>query len=330
MTHYARRRQRGFTLVEMIVVIGTIALLLAALMPAIGYAKRRSAKVSELNNLRQYGIAWSLYASRNEDNLLPGYIDPEVQAHWDAEWDYPPAVTSSGVTGPILPEYAAPYTWRLLPLMDGNHELVHFHLDEVDPDPIAEAEEVAYEPAFGYNALFVGGWWQMDGDTPRVRYWDTKSVATRMSQVNQPDRLLLFCSAAVMPPIGSGASTPFLYHEVRDYTPGWHMVAPPEFRITPTGPPAQLWRSGTTIGGSSGGGGGAISVGTGLGDDSVVEVLTTTLPGGGSDPSQNSSRFGTPIGRYTDTVAVLWADLSATTEQPGAIAKSKMWIYNAP
>ena len=65
------RRTRGFTLVELLVVIGIIATLTSLLLPALGRAKRRSLTVVCLNNLKQLQTCWHSYAMDHFDVLAP-------------------------------------------------------------------------------------------------------------------------------------------------------------------------------------------------------------------------------------------------------------------
>ena len=53
--------KRGFTLIELLVVIAIIALLMGILMPALSAVKEQAKEISCRANLRQYGIAQSIY-----------------------------------------------------------------------------------------------------------------------------------------------------------------------------------------------------------------------------------------------------------------------------
>lgn len=64
--------RRGFTLVELAVVIGVIAILAALLLPALASAKDKARKAACLSNLRQVGIAVQAYASDNYGRIPYG------------------------------------------------------------------------------------------------------------------------------------------------------------------------------------------------------------------------------------------------------------------
>jgi prepilin-type processing-associated H-X9-DG protein/prepilin-type N-terminal cleavage/methylation domain-containing protein len=70
-------RRRAFTLVELLVVIGIIAILIAILLPVLSRVKRQAATVKCASNLRQLAIGWGMYAESSKGWSVPARL-PEI------------------------------------------------------------------------------------------------------------------------------------------------------------------------------------------------------------------------------------------------------------
>ena len=196
----------GFTLVELLVVIGIIALLAAMLLPALGKARYRASQVNEMSGARQLLIAWSLYAEDHSDSVLPGYRY---------------GLTATDFQGrPVNHPINARYPWRIAPYLGNSFDVMYLNENRrtleafrrmEDPDLGVYAASVF--PSQGINSVFVGGDDLELPPTDRAFERFGRFCVLKTAEVGRPSELLVFTSAR----------GPFEGRVV----PGYYLVRPP-------------------------------------------------------------------------------------------------------
>ena len=107
-------RPVGFTLIELLVVIAIIAILAAMLLPALSSAKQKAQSIKCLNNMKQWGLAFHMYADDNHDavpdegdvgSAINSLGSPSATDNYDIAWynAIPPALSEQ----PLVNLYGA-------------------------------------------------------------------------------------------------------------------------------------------------------------------------------------------------------------------------------
>lgn len=100
--------RRGFTLVELLVVVGILAVLAAILFPVFARAREKARAAQCTSNLKQLGLAIEMY-SADYDDLFPWGIDP-ADEFLPEIWSGFPAWQALIPTMPRLKDVLLPYT----------------------------------------------------------------------------------------------------------------------------------------------------------------------------------------------------------------------------
>lgn len=170
-------KRKAFTLIELLVVIAIIAMLLGILMPSLKKAKQIAQEVVCKTNLRQYGLAGTLYLTENDDRFPDPWQglynscqgrnghtqgnckydahqqfvgEPQRYCRWhNADYDLK-----------NNPQYAGPL-WSYLQNAKVNLCPIFKKLSKArgsEHDPLLHVSSIPIEPQFGYSQnAYLGG-----------------------------------------------------------------------------------------------------------------------------------------------------------------------------
>ena len=118
-----RHLYKGFTIVELLMVISIIALLIGILLPAIGKARDKARTTTSLSNLRQLAVAHNAYAGDWEDSQL-SLARYNISAYGDMDvYNQEIGFTGNLTTGhpPLLAGWANGGLWAYWPAIPGDY-----------------------------------------------------------------------------------------------------------------------------------------------------------------------------------------------------------------
>lgn len=98
--------RRGFSLIELLVVVAIIAVLAAILMPAMATVRSAAMRLACANNMRQVGVAALAYAGEHDSGLAPSWLSSQ---HVPPAWHAPVNSYYMYWGGPLLGQYVSGY-----------------------------------------------------------------------------------------------------------------------------------------------------------------------------------------------------------------------------
>jgi len=96
-------KSKAFTLIELLVVIAIVAILAAILFPVFSQAKSAAKKTQSLAQLRQIGLAWTLYADDYDGALMRASVpDGAGTRYWWGRYESGQLKESEGLLFPYM------------------------------------------------------------------------------------------------------------------------------------------------------------------------------------------------------------------------------------
>jgi prepilin-type N-terminal cleavage/methylation domain-containing protein len=335
-------RRSGFTIVEILVVVGIIAVLLSLVSIGLRRGGETARQTSALNALREISRAWAIYGNQNDDRCLPGYLDEGAQQNF--------RIRTYNQSGELIDRsLCQTYPFRLLPFLDFDRSLLYRYILDYEDSSLIPDNVIRDNPAFGYNAYYVGGWYTTDPGTnvtqmtfagagyfssPGNLVPNQEVVARSVAQIEQPSELITFSSSA--------AATPGFYKNADEVALGSAWVVPQRLGQE------QIWTAAD---------GPAISLTRGgdIGNDGVfaslrgsLDTLLTSTFGSDANAAATESRFtsqairvqqgsgievlvpqSVPLRRIRNTVQTVRADGSTAVQSMSDLMNMRKWVNPA-
>ena len=190
--HHRGRPKRGFSLIELLVVIGIIAVLLAILLPSLLRTRQQAQLIVCASNIRQLALANLLYANDNHSLCVLAAADIFIDLGDGQGGHYRWHGTRDAANQPFDPA-RGPLVRYLGPAARVKNCPIF------DPTVGALTGNNFEEGCggYGYNESYIGGRSDLYGYSPLAA-----ATAAKTSQIRRPAETVMFTDAGIVQPVG--------------------------------------------------------------------------------------------------------------------------------